>query len=278
MEEHTRPKFLYPIEFMKDEDKYYFDREDFAFIRKGESPQTTTVSVYIKKHANGSIFSDEECLGLIKEQEKFIVQYPPFTELNFEKESILQEDEWILLEEIKNVVFSHENEQEVDNDDVFDLNVFTNYVNELANYIDGVKFFIDKRLVDQKLILLPDLLIKYLDHFQEKEDKESYLEEWRIEKINIEEVMSDGERKNYKMKLYDLIIEVIEREIEEKIKQEKPGEKKQITINKKKNKEERPYLHWCKKDLDDALNEAIESGDKQKAIDLENERSRRNYN
>jgi hypothetical protein len=273
MEDHTNPKFLYPIEFMKDGDKYYFDRSDFAFIRKGNTPKTTVVSIYIKKHSSGSAIFDDNCIYLTKTKGKFKLQYSFFEEIKFDEESVLQETEWIFLKKIKNVSFSCENNEDIGGVDyVFDPYAFDTCKNNLFAYIDGPQFYLDKEYVNLKMDNLRKLLIDYLDHFQEKRNMKDFLEEKSLDKSFVSEDMADGEKKSYKIKIYDLIIETIKDKIQEENKKEN-GDK--VLIKKELTKEERPYQKMGKKELEKALDEAIEIGDKQKMLDLSDELDKR---
>lgn len=224
MKKQNVPRFLYPIESMKDGEKLYFDRSEFAFIKKGELPETT-ILVYINKQAGGSIYEDASLFYVEKLGEnQFTVEFPKNMEFAFNRKNTLKKQEdWYFIEELRNFRFANEE----DSDDEFDANFLPDYIKKIEDYIDGPEFYINKKIVDQKLQLLPDFLMEYLENFQEQENMKDFLKEKKYDKTLKTEEMVDGERKDYKMKLYDLIIQVIEREIEG-IEKEKEEDKKII--------------------------------------------------
>jgi hypothetical protein len=237
--QNSELRFMTPIEFMEKGDKLFVPREDFVFIKSGNSRKEMEVSIYMRKNAAGILNEQLNyfLLEKISEEPIFALSFPEYLYYNFGDIASLKEDEWSFLMKIKRFILADKDPLD---EDSFESDFFENFVQDIEKYIEGPSFFIDKEYVDKKLRLVPNFLIEYLDHFQNKEDIPAYIEEWRFKKKNIDETMLkttvNGDRKDYMFKLYDLVISVINREIE-KINKEK--EEKQRKINEEKEEEQR---------------------------------------
>jgi len=159
------------------------------------------------------------------------------------------------------------NNQDVKQDECFDINSFDDYVDDMFDYINGPMFFIDRSVIDEKLELLPGILFDYLCFFKTPEDERLFLDDWIAKRDWFFDDHHDGIRKRYIIKIYNTIIKTIEEDL-------KDDEELVNEISQEHNL--KSFLsNMSQKDLEKKADEAINKKDKETFLKISEELERR---